>query len=118
MIGMLDIRTMDERPAWQRRGAWLVGAVLYGGSFRVLLATHGLWARLGALAGIGKGLVILTYTSRALFNERMRAVDRRHVRMTLPAFLVYIVTTLYVWPLADHTSTPWLKQVSVLPASQ
>ncbi|HEX5352800.1 MAG TPA: hypothetical protein VFW60_01845 [Rhodanobacteraceae bacterium] len=114
MVGTWGIRKMDEWPTWQRWGTWLLGCALYAGSFWVLFANDGLGIRVVALVGLCVGLLVLTYASRAVLNERMRTVDRRYVRAVLPAFLVYIVMALYVWPLADRTTTHWLKAVLVL----
>ncbi len=114
MVGTWDIRKMDEWPAWQRWGTWLLGCALYAGSFWAMFTNDGLGVRVAALVGICVGLLVQTYASRAVLNERMRVVDRRYVRAVLPAFLAYIVMALYVWPLADHTSTHWLKAILVL----
>lgn len=113
----VTIARMDQWPVWQRWGIWLAGWVLYLGSFWWLFVAGGLATRGLALVGICVGLVLLSYSSRAVLNERMRGIDHKYVRAVLPAFLVYIVLMLYVFPREAHIVTPWLKAVvAVLPA--
>ncbi|MBS0432426.1 MAG: hypothetical protein JSS21_08510 [Proteobacteria bacterium] len=108
---------MEEWPAWQRWGTWLFGWVLYAGAFWMLFVTANVAVRIAALAGIGAGLLVLTYSSRAVLNERVRKIDRWQLHVTLPAFLAYMLLMLYVWPLAAHIATPWLKAiVAISPA--
>lgn len=105
---------MNEWPKWQRWSVWLLGWVLYLGAFWLLFAYEGIAMRVVALAGICVGLVVLTYASRAVLNERMRKVDRRQVHLVLPAMLVYMLLMLYVFPREAHIAVPWLKAVVAL----
>ncbi|MBS0383695.1 MAG: hypothetical protein JSR56_14830 [Proteobacteria bacterium] len=105
---------MDEWSAWQRWGVWLLGWALYVGAFWLLLAGAGLATRIVALAGICAGLLVLTYSSKAVLNERMRKIDHWQLRTILPAFLVYMLLVLYVMPLEAGIATPWLKALVVL----
>ncbi|HEY9112946.1 MAG TPA: hypothetical protein VIM92_14365 [Rhodanobacteraceae bacterium] len=57
---------------------------------------------------------MLTYASRAVLNERMRSIDRRQLHVVLPAFLVYTLLMLYVFPRAARIATPWLKAMVAL----
>lgn len=107
----MAIGRMDEWPAWQRWGVWLLGWVLYAGAFAALIAAQGIGEQVAALVGVCAGMLVLTYSSRAVLNERMRNIDRWQMRMMLPAFLVYMLLMLYVWPRADHVAIPWLKAV-------
>lgn len=107
---------MDEWPAWQRWGVWLVGWVLYLGAFWLLFVTDELVVRVVAVASICAGLLVLTYSSRAVLNERVRKIDRWQMRVVLPAFVVYILLMLYVFPHEKHIAAPWLKAaVALLP---
>jgi hypothetical protein len=105
---------MDEWPAWQRWGIWVIGWVLYLGAFWLLFATDNVAARATALAGVCAGLLVLTYSSKAVLNERVRNIDRRQLHMVLPAFLAYMLLMLYVFPREAHIATPWLKVIVVL----
>jgi hypothetical protein len=105
---------MDEWPAWQRWGTWLVGWVVYLGAFWLIFAWHALALRLLAVACMCLGLLLLAYASRAVLNERMRSVDRWHVRIMLPALVAYVLLMIYAWPLAGRIDTPWLKALVVL----
>lgn len=105
---------MDEWSAWQRWGIWLVGWALYAGGFWALLAWRGIPMQGLALVVVCAGLLLLTYSSKAVLNERMRNIDRWQVRVILPAFLVYMLVVLYVMPLANRLSLPWLKAIVVL----
>lgn len=105
---------MDEWAAWQRWSVWLLGWVLYAGAFWMLLATDNVAMRIIALAGVCAGLWVLTYSSKAVLNERVRNIDRWQLKIILPAFLVYMLVVLYVMPLADRLSVPWLKAIVVL----
>jgi hypothetical protein len=91
---------MDEWPAWQRWGTWLVGWVVYLGAFWLVFASNALAMRLLAVVCMCIGLLVLAYASRAVLNERMRSVDRWHVRSMLPALMAYVLLMVYVWPLA------------------
>jgi cytochrome bd-type quinol oxidase subunit 2 len=105
---------MNEWPKWQRWGVWLSSWVLYLGSFAVLLSFES-WVMRGlALLALCVGLVLLTYSSKAVLNERMRKVDRWYVRVLLPTFVVYMVLMLYVWPMYSRIEVPWLKVIVVL----
>ena len=105
---------MDEWSARQRWSVWLLGWALYAGALWLLFSRDGLAARMVALVGICAGLLVLTYASRAVLNERMRSIDRRQLHVVLPAFLVYMLLMLYVFPRAAHIATPWLKAVVAL----
>jgi len=105
---------MDEWPAWQRWGIWLVGWVLYLGPFWLLFTTDSLALRLVALAVLCGGLLLLTYSSKAVLNERMRKIDRWQLYVVLPAMLVYMLLMLYVFPREAHIATPWLKALVAL----
>ena len=105
---------MNEWPKWQRWGVWLSSWVLYLGSFAVLLSFES-WVMRGlALLALCVGLVLLTYSSKAVLNERMRKVDRWYVRVLLPTFVVYMVLMLYVWPMYSRIEVPWLEVIVVL----
>lgn len=112
--GRSPMGRMEEWPAWQRWGAWLCGWVLYLGGFWLAVAVDNLAARVAGLVVLFAGLLLLTYASKAVLNERMRAVDRRHLHTTLPAAVVYIVLMLYVFPREAHIATPWLKAIVAL----
>ena len=105
---------MSDWPAWQRWGAWLIGWIIYFGAFWLLFAADSIAVRVVALAGIFAGLLVLAYACRAVMNERMRNVDRRHLQVTLPAFLIYILLMLYVFPHEAHIAEPWLKAIVAL----
>ncbi len=105
---------MDEWSARQRWSVWPLGWALYAGAFWLLFSRDGLAARMVALVGICAGLLVLTYASRAVLNERMRSIDRRQLHVVLPAFLVYMLLMLYVFPRAAHIATPWLKAMVAL----
>ncbi len=113
-VAKMAIQRMNEWPAWQRWSLWLLGWVLYAGSFWLLFVSAAVGSRGVALAGICLGLLVLTYSSKAVLNERIRHLDRRHLRVILPAFLVYMVLVLYVLPLEHHMSASWAKAVVVL----
>lgn len=112
--GTMTMGRMDEWSAWQRWSVWVLGWVLYIGAFWLLFATDRVAMRVVALAGICAGLLVLTYSSKAVLNERIRSIDRWQLKVILPAFLVYILAVLYVMPLATHYPQPWLKAVVVL----
>lgn len=114
MWGTVTMARMDEWSAWQRWATWLIGWVLYAGAFWLLFAMDGIAARAVALVGICAGLLVLTYASRAVMNERMRNIDRRQLHVVLPAFLVYMLLMLYVFPRVAHIVTPWLKALVAL----
>ena len=105
---------MDEWPAWQRWGTWLVGWLLYLGPFWLLFTTDSLALRLVALAVLCAGLLLLTYSSKAVLNERMRKIDRWQLYVVLPAMFVYMLLMLYVFPREAHIATPWLKALVAL----
>lgn len=105
---------MEEWPVWQRWGAWLCGWALYLSGFWLAIAIDHLIVRVLGLVVLSAGLLLLTYASKAVLNERMRNIDRRHLRMTLPTAAVYIVLMLYVFPREAHIATPWLKAVVAL----
>lgn len=105
---------MDEWPAWQRWGIWLVGWVLYLGPFWLLFTTDSLALRLVALAVLCVGLLLLTYSSKAVLNERMRKIDRWQLYVVMPAMFVYMLLMLYVFPREAHIATPWLKAAVAL----
>lgn len=105
---------MDEWLAWQRWGAWLLAWVLYVGAFWLLLATENLAVRVVALIVLGAGMLVLTYSSKAVLNERIRRIDRWQLRVLLPAFFVYMLLILYVMPLEAHIATAWGKAIVVL----
>jgi hypothetical protein len=114
VIWRAPVARIDEWPAWQRWGIWMVGWILYLGAFWLLFVTDNVAARTAALAGICVGLLVLTYSSRAVLNERVRKIDRRQLHVILPAFLVYMLLMLYVFPREAHIATPWLKAIVVL----
>lgn len=105
---------MNEWAAWQRWSVWLVGWVLYAGAFWMLLANENVAVRAIGLLGVCAGLWVLTYSSKAVLNERVRKIDRWQLHVVVPAFLVYMLVVLYVMPLADRLTLPWLKAVVVL----
>jgi hypothetical protein len=105
---------MDEWPAWQRWGTWLLAWVLYVGAFWLLLTTERLAIRAIALVVLGIGLLVLTYSSKAVLNERIRRIDRWQLRVILPAFFVYMLLVLYVMPLEADIATAWGKAIVVL----
>jgi hypothetical protein len=105
---------MDEWPAWQRWGTWLLAWVLYVGAFWLLLTTESLAIRVVALVVLGVGLLVLTYSSKAVLNERIRRIDRWQLRVILPAFFVYMLLVLYVMPLEADIATAWGKAIVVL----
>lgn len=105
---------MNEWAAWQRWSVWLIGWVLYVGAFWMLLANENVVVRAIGLLGVCAGLWVLTYSSKAVLNERVRNVDRWQMRVIMPAFLVYMLVVLYVMPLADRLTLPWLKAIVVL----
>lgn len=105
---------MNEWAAWQRWSVWLIGWVLYIGAFWMLLAKENVVVRAIGLLGVCAGLWVLTYSSKAVLNERVRNVDRWQMRVIMPAFLVYMLVVLYVMPLADRLTLPWLKAIVVL----
>lgn len=105
---------MDEWSARQRWSVWLLGWALYAGALWLLFSRDELAARMVALVGICAGLLVLTYASRAVLNERMRNIDRRQLHVVLPAFLVYMLLMLYVFPREAHIATSWLKAVVAL----
>ncbi|HEX5952767.1 MAG TPA: hypothetical protein VFY94_06275 [Rhodanobacteraceae bacterium] len=110
----ISMDKMNEWPKWQRWGVWLSSWVLYLGSFAVLLSFES-WVMRGlALLALCVGLVLLTYSSKAVLNERMRKVDRWYVRVLLPTFVVYMVLMLYVWPMYSRIEVPWLEVIVVL----
>lgn len=114
MRGTMVMARMDEWSAWQRWSIWLLGWVLYAGAFWLLFVAGNLPLRIVGLAGLCAGLVVLTYSSKAVLNERMRKIDRWQLRAILPAFLVYMLLVLYVMPLETGISVPWLKAFVVL----
>lgn len=105
---------MNEWAAWQRWSVWLIGWVLYVGAFWMLLANENVVVRAIGLLGVCAGLWVLTYSSKAVLNERVRNIDRWQMRVVMPAFLVYMLVVLYVMPLADRLTLPWLKAIVVL----
>jgi hypothetical protein len=105
---------MDEWPAWQRWGTWLLAWVLYVGAFWLLLTTERLAIRAIALVVLGIGLLVLTYSSKAVLNERIRRIDRWQLRVILPAFFVYMLLVFYVMPLEADIAAPWGKAIVVL----
>ena len=105
---------MDEWPGWRRWGVWLLGWVLYVGAFWILLAIDNLAVRIIGLAGVCAGLWVLTYSSRAVLNERVRSIDRWQLRVIVPAFMVYMLLVVFVLPLVNGVAAPWLKAVVVL----
>lgn len=105
---------MDEWSAWQRWGIWLSGWALYVGAFWLLLASASIALRIVALLGLCAGLLVLTYSSKAVLNERMRKIDHWQLRTLLPAFLMYMLVVLYVMPLSEQTTVPWLKAATAL----
>lgn len=105
---------MDEWPAWRRWGVWLLGWVLYVGAFWLLLAIDAFAVRIIALAGVCAGLWVLTHSSRAVLNERMRSIDRWQLRVIVPAFVVYMLLVIFVLPRVDDVTTHWLKALVVL----
>lgn len=105
---------MSEWPAWQRWGIWLLGWVLYIGAFWLVFASDNVALRVLALCGICAGLLVLTYSSKAVLNERMRNADRWQLRVIVPAFVVYMLLVIYVLPLEAGIATPWLKALVVL----
>ena len=105
---------MNEWAAWQRWSVWLIGWVLYVGAFWMLLAKENVVVRAIGLLGVCAGLWVLTYSSKAVLNERVRNIDRWQMRVVMPAFLVYMLVVLYVMPLADRLTLPWLKAIVVL----
>lgn len=105
---------MNEWPAWRRWGVWLTSWILYLGAFAALLALDDILVRGLALVVLCAGLLLLTYSSKAVLNERMRNVDRWQLRVMLPAFVFYIVLVLYVWPMQTRIGTQWLKIVVAL----
>lgn len=113
-MGRMAIGRMDEWPAWQRWSALVLAWALYIGGFWLLFATHGLAVRGLALLVLLAGLLLLVYASKAVLNERVRSIDRWQMRAALPAFLVYILLALYVLPLVDQITTPWLKAAAAL----
>lgn len=114
MRGTTAMARMDEWPAWQRWGTWLSGWVLYLGGFAVLLMAGSWVVRGPALVVLCAGLVLVTYSSKAVLNERMRKVDRWQARVVLPTMVIYIVLMLYVWPMYSHITLPWLRIIVVL----
>ena len=113
-VAKTAIQRMDEWPAWQRWCLWLLGWILYIGAFCLLFVSATWPLRVAALAVICLGLLVLTYSSKAVLNERVRGIDRRHLRVMLPAFLVYMVLVLYVLPLGAHMAASWVKTIVVL----
>lgn len=110
------IPRMEEWPAWQRWGLWLFGWVLYGGAFVLVFAVSGIVPRIAAMLCVCAAMVVLTYTSRAVLNERMRKIDRWQLNVVLPAMLAYMVLMVYVFPREAHIAAPWLKVlVALLP---
>jgi hypothetical protein len=105
---------MDEWPAWQRWSTWLLAWVLYVGAFWLLLTTERLATRVIALVVLGIGLLVLTYSSKAVLNERIRRIDRWQLRVILPAFFVYMLLVFYVMPLEADIAAPWGKAIVVL----
>ncbi|HKU79090.1 MAG TPA: hypothetical protein VJQ42_04545 [Rhodanobacteraceae bacterium] len=105
---------MNEWPAWQRWSVWLLGWVLYLSAFWLLFAQEGVVMRVIALAEMCAGLLVLTYASRAVLNERMRKIDRRQIHLVLPAMLVYMLLMLYVFPREAQIAVPWLKALVAL----
>jgi hypothetical protein len=105
---------MSEWPTWLRWSAWLVSWAVYLGGFALLLMFHSLVVQGLALAVICMGLVLLTHATKAVLNERMRKVDRWQVRVVLPAFVVYMVLMLDVWPTYSRIELPWLKVIVAL----
>lgn len=112
--GTTAMARMDEWSAWQRWGVWLLGWVLYVGAFWLLLTSESLALRIVALIAVCAGLLVLTYSSKAVLNERMRKIDHWQLRTIMPAFLVYMLLVLYVMPLEAGIATPWLKALVVL----
>ena len=112
--GTMTMGRMDEWSAWQRWTVWLVGWALYIGAFWLLLAIDGVALRVVALAGICAGLLVLTYSSKAVLNERIRNIDRWQLRTMLPPFLISSLLVLYVMPLAAQVTTTWVKALMVL----
>ena len=112
--GTMTMARMDEWAPWQRWVVWLLGWALYAGACWLLLASENAAARIVALVGLCASLLVLTYSSKAVLNERVRSIDRRQLHMVLPALLIYILLMLYVMPLADHTGTAWPKTLIVL----
>lgn len=113
-VAKTAMQRMDEWPAWQRWSLWLLGWILYIGSFWLLFVSGTLALRVAALVGICLGLLVLSYSSKAVLNERVRRIDRRHLRVMLPAFLAYMVLVLYVLPLGVHMAASWAKALLVL----
>lgn len=113
-VAKTALARMDEWRTWQRWGTWLLAWVLYVGAFWLVLATSHLAVRVAALVVLCAGLLLLTYASKAVLNERVRSVDRWQMRVMLPAFLVYILLAVYVLPLVDQITAPWLKAAAVL----
>lgn len=114
MHGITMMANMSEWPAWQRWGVWLLGWVLYIGAFWLVFASDNVALRVLALCGICAGLLVLTYSSKAVLNERMRNADRWQLRVIVPAFVVYMLLVIYVLPLEAGIATPWLKALVVL----
>ena len=105
---------MNEWPKWQRWGVWLSSWALYLGGMALLLMFRSFVVQGIALAVLCVGLVLLTYSSKAVLNERMRKVDRWYVRVLLPTFVVYMVLMLNVWPMYSRIEVPWLQVIVVL----
>jgi hypothetical protein len=105
---------MNEWPKWQRWSVWLTSWALYLGGMALLLMFRSFVVQGLALAVLCVGLVLLTYSSKAVLNERMRKVDRWYVRVLLPTFIVYMVLMLNVWPMYSRIEVPWLRIVVVL----
>src|SRR5690348_17166999 len=103
-VAKTAIQRMDEWPAWQRWCLWLLGWILYIGAFCLLFVSATWPLRVAALAVICLGLLVLTYSSKAVLNERVRGIDRRHLRVLL----------LYVLPLGAHMAASWVKTIVVL----
>lgn len=113
-VAKTTLARMDQWPAWSRWGAWLLAWVLYVGAFWLLLSTGNLAIRVVALVVLCLGLLVLTYSSKAVLNERVRRIDRWQLRVMLPAFLVYMLLILYVMPLEAKIATAWGKAIVVL----
>ncbi|HET7593273.1 MAG TPA: hypothetical protein VFK00_09745, partial [Rhodanobacteraceae bacterium] len=110
----ISMDRMNEWPKWQRWSVWLTSWALYLGGMALLLMFRSFVVQGLALAVLCVGLVLLTYSSKAVLNERMRKVDRWYVRVLLPTFIVYMVLMLNVWPMYSRIEVPWLRIVVVL----
>lgn len=109
----MSVKRMVDWPRWQRWAALGASACLYALACWLLIRGSTAGVVLGLLA-FGISMPLLSYSSRAVINERNREIDHRLTRGFVPPMILYMLVMLYVWPLHKHESVVWLKAVIAL----